>query len=63
MEKQSINLLYDTFNLIQQLLQQNFQNYYLNTHETNKFYYYILNIKLMISKHLQNQGLLWYLEG
>ena len=63
MDKQSINLLYNTFNLILQGVQKNYQNYYLNTHETKRFYYYILNIKWMICKHLQNQGLLWYLQG
>ena len=62
MDKEAIAHLYKIFNVTLHGLQKSIKNCFLTENETRKYFYYILNLKLIIVKYLHERDVLWYLE-
>jgi len=62
MDKDTIAYLYKIFNVTLYGLQKCIKNCFLTENETKKYFYYILNLKLMLVKYLHKENILWYLE-
>ena len=62
MDKDAIAYLYKILNVTLDGLEKSIKNCFLTENETKKYFYYILNLKLMLVKYLHKEGILWYLE-